>query len=509
MSENSIALPTLKENGSCESSLSARLASLKRVLLGLSEKEAKEYFQLTSEQIPLKTTISLCADCLSHVIAIVYTDQKRVLIRKDCLVHGFSDALLEADQEFYYLSNKDSCGQRFATDRVLEIPSFEGSCCGGGSCGGESGGPSDFFTDQMPNKTCTILVEVTDACNLTCQVCYADARGDRKMPLETFKGYIRQLIDKKGTLDSVQLTGGEAALHPEFWEMIAFLYQQPEVRKIYLPTNGIFFTEEKVAQKLKPFADKVMVLLQFDSQKSEANRKMRNADPAGVREKVIAQLGKYQIPMQLTMTIAEEINDDEIGWVVDIGAKHPHVRVVALQPVTYSGRYDSALNPMRRLTLSDIAKAVVAQAHLKMKERDFVPIPCSHPNCGWLTLFVRRWGLKKNILKYIDLGKSMATVANKSLLTTEELRKTKGGSQKGLLQEILSLIGRRLIRSTDIFTIAIKPFMDRFSYDQDRIASCCHHTMDTSGNAVSFCEYNALLRPNDSWDKFPSIQTKS
>lgn len=34
--------------------------------------------------------------------------------------------------------------------------------------------------------------------------------------------------------------------------------------------------------------------------------------------------------------------------------------------------------------------------------------------------------------------------------------------------------------------------MDRFNYDQDRVSSCCHHTMDTRGNLVSFCEYNAL-----------------
>ena len=47
--------------------------------------------------------------------------------------------------------------------------------------------------------------------------------------------------------------------------------------------------------------------------------------------------------------------------------------------------------------------------------------------------------------------------------------------------------------------------MDRFNYDQDRISSCCHHLLDTQGNAVSFCEYNALLRPTESWDQFPKL----
>jgi uncharacterized radical SAM superfamily Fe-S cluster-containing enzyme len=43
--------------------------------------------------------------------------------------------------------------------------------------------------------------------------------------------------------------------------------------------------------------------------------------------------------------------------------------------------------------------------------------------------------------------------------------------------------------------IAIKPFMDVDTYDQDRIDRCCVHIVDRAGEPVSFCEYNALRRP--------------
>ena len=66
-------------------------------------------------------------------------------------------------------------------------------------------------------------------------------------------------------------------------------------------------------------------------------------------------------------------------------------------------------------------------------------------------------------------------------------------------------LGKRLVRSEDMFTVAIKPFMDRHSYDQDRIDHCCHHLLDTKGVARSFCEYNALLRPKDPWTRFPTV----
>src|SRR5262249_14922922 len=124
--------------------------------------------------------------------------------------------------------------------------------------------------------------------------------------------------------------------------------------------------------------------------------------------------------------------------------------------------------------------------------------------CGWITLFVRRWGLRKNVMKYIDVPSATDKTAYKSLLSTEELREVVG-KKTGLLRELLATVGRRFIRSRDVFTIAIKPFMDRFSYDQDRVANCCHHLMDTQGRPVSFCEYNALIRPKDSWEAFPKL----
>jgi hypothetical protein len=81
-----------------------------------------------------------------------------------------------------------------------------------------------------------------------------------------------------------------------------------------------------------------------------------------------------------------------------------------------------------------------------------------------------------------------------------------GTKKAGLAGQIAAGVGRRLIRSTDVFGIAIKPFMDRFNYDQDRISACCHHMLDTQGHPVSFCEYNALIRPSDSWELLPTIE---
>ena len=80
-----------------------------------------------------------------------------------------------------------------------------------------------------------------------------------------------------------------------------------------------------------------------------------------------------------------------------------------------------------------------------------------------------------------------------------------GTEDEGVLRRVAAFVGKRLVRSTDMFSIAIKPFMDRFDYDQDRIANCCHHVTNTRGELVSFCEHNALDRPGDAWHAFPQL----
>jgi uncharacterized radical SAM superfamily Fe-S cluster-containing enzyme len=260
---------------------------------------------------------------------------------------------------------------------------------------------------------------------------------------------------------------------------------------------------------LLPYRDKLMVLLQFDGRSAQTNFALRNANPARVRDQVITHLGELGVVMQLTMTLTKGVNDDEVGWVIDTALRHGHVKLAALQPVTYSGRYELAREPVERLTLSDVVKAVVAQAHARVRTGDFVPIPCSHPNCGWLTLFVRRYALRLNIARHIDLSAVMNQVAYKTVLSTREIREMIGQHRKAFWSRLVGAIGRRVIRPTDLFGIAIKPFMDCFSYDLDRVSNCCHHLLDTHGRAVSFCEYNARLRPSDSWDAFPHLDPQT
>ena len=495
------------------------LSTLQKQLKPLNSTDVYQHFSLNDQDVLLKTTISLCDQCKTYSLACVFERGEQVLIHKNCSEHGIRVAVLENDKRFYRLSNKDKWGKAYSLEQKIDFPVFNALGKAGSSCCDPKTGccpPKkdvevtqtwrESFADQSDNKTCTVLVEVTNACDLACRVCYADAKGDKIVPLHLFKQYMTDLILAKQQIDSVQITGGEALLHPQIWEIFDWLYSQQRVSKIYLPTNGIQLSKDETYKKLLPYKEKLLVLLQFDGVEVKTNQSLRHANPLKVRLKVLENLNRIGIAMQLTMTLSYGVSEKEIAWVVRQGKKYKNVRLIAMQPAFFSGRFELPYQGMQRLTLSDVAKGVAEAFPQYVKQEDFLPIPCSHPNCGWVTLFARRFGLFINIAKFVDLDSVMNDVANKTLLDQQELRGMLGTTKTSFIKKIVAKIARNLIRTEDVFGIVIKPFMDQFNYDQDRISACCHHTLNNDGQLISFCEYNVRYRDQGSWDKFDSIQ---
>jgi|GEM_PF-692444 len=498
-----------------ETNSSDRKRTLSDELKKLSEEQVRTLFELHEKEVLFKTTISICETCLNHTRAAVFQSNDKVWLKKLCDTclnsnptdeKSWSINLIENDANFYRTSNKDSWGKNYIKDKEFFIPEYQ-SCCGSGQeKEKESCSISDNpFASQLINKSCTILVEVTNACNLACRVCYADASGDRILPFEEFKSYIRQLIDEKSFIDSIQVTGGEATIHPQFWDMVEWLYAKDKVGMIYLPTNGLEISKELISKRLAVMREKLLILLQFDGSETQTNQSLRRADTLKAREKVITLLAKHKICMQLTMTVAQDLSENEIDWVMKQGLKHKHIRLIGFLPTFYSGRYQLPIDAKKRPTLSTVAHAIVKSLPSKVILEDFMPIPCSHPNCGWTSLFARRFGILFNITQKIDIGRVMNEVAYKTILDKDEIRSVLDKNKSSWISRGITALAKKMIRPSDVFGIAIKPFMDRFNYDLDRVSNCCHHILSTDGELMSFCEYNTRFRKNDNWSNKPII----
>ncbi|MCI0704019.1 MAG: radical SAM protein [Planctomycetia bacterium] len=441
----------------------------------------------------VKTTTSLCPVCLARISADVFEREGQVWMDKTCPDHGPFSALLASDTRHYHIANPQ-----------VAAPS---SCCGTGRhCG-----------DQIANHSCNLLIEITQRCNLTCPTCYADSspQKDEFLTLAEFANTLDRLLAAgKGDTDLIQLSGGEPTIHPQFFEILDHALSSG-VKQVYINTNGIRLANRPFAEQLAARGDRVSVYLQFDGFKRTTHELLRGrGELLETKQHALDWCDEFGINTVPVMMLTRGVNDDEVGEFIRAAASCPRsVRKVMIQPAMYSGRYD---HPQRvdRLTVADVARLVAEQTGL-FREDDFTPIPCSDPNCFAMAVALRGPDglvpVSRFLPRYRDWSKPGTseliaavtdTFDSDTDLTGLIARVFASGALSALderaVDELLDLVtaARASGKNWDgLFAIGVKPFMDAYTYDQDRIDKCCVHIVARDGTPVSFCEYNALNRP--------------
>lgn len=443
----------------------------------------------------IKTTLSLCPDCLAKIPANVVERNGEVWMDKECPQHGRFGAILAADVRHYYVA-----------DPQLETL---GACCG----------PGQHCGDQVANTSCVLLVEITERCNLTCPTCFAGSspNSGRHLSRLEFAATLDKLLEQgKGQSSVLQLSGGEPTVHPEFFELLDLALEKG-FPQVYINTNGIRLAQRSFCEQLQSRGPRVSLYLQFDGFRATTLETLRGRGDL-LETKLTAldhceSLGLNTIPV---MTVTRDVNDDELGAFLEMAASRPaSIRKVMIQPAMYSGRYD---NPRRvdRLTLADVVCRIVDQSGGLFCEEDFTPIPCSDPNCFSTAVALRGpRGLvpvSRYLPRYAEWSSEVARVAvaavsdtfDQPIAIADMLKWACSSSALATLDEstvdsLLELVASLPTETSQgwdgLFAIGIKPFMDAYTYDQDRIDKCCVHIVARDGTPISFCEYNALHRP--------------
>jgi MoaA/NifB/PqqE/SkfB family radical SAM enzyme len=71
------------------------------------------------------------------------------------------------------------------------------------------------------------------------------------VPLADLKRRIQGVIDRKGGIEILQLSGGEPTLHPQFFELLRWLQDHPKIDYVLLNTNGLrMVSDEAFATEL-------------------------------------------------------------------------------------------------------------------------------------------------------------------------------------------------------------------------------------------------------------------
>ncbi|HWA90162.1 MAG TPA: radical SAM protein [Rhizomicrobium sp.] len=440
-------------------------------------------------------TTSLCETCLKLVPAKIVVEGDDVFYLKRCREHGAQKTLIATDAA-YYKSCKDFI-------KPGDVPLKHQSRT-------EYGCPYDCgLCPDHEQHSCLALIEVNDACNLTCPVCFAEsgqARHERKS-LAEIEAMLDTLVESEGFPDLVQISGGEPTIHPEITAILKAAKARP-IRHIMLNTNGIRIARDPafVAElaALKPGFE---VYLQFDSLKREALENIRGADLRKVREQALANLEAAGISTTLVCVVKKGVNDGEIGDIVRHALSFRCVRGVTFQPVQDAGRNLNFDKNRDRMLLTDIRRAVYRQAGEVFAADDVIPLPCN-PDAIAIAYGLRDGPKVTPITQLIPKAELLAIAPNTiSFEKYPQLRDrlfdllslaSSGERTKTVLGDLLCCLPQVEVPDDlgydKVFRVAIVSFLDRYNFCIAAVKRSCIHFVTPKGKIVPFDTYNLFYR---------------
>jgi hypothetical protein len=443
----------------------------------------------------LKRTTSRCpichAPCPAEVIR-AGDHPGRVDLRRTCADHGTFSVCIASDARFYWLSQ--------GAARNACCPG--GKCCsadgsGTGTLGRNAGGRGDGPFETL--STCLALIEIVHSCNLSCPTCYADSplgvgQALDAAPLADLRTRIQGVIDRKGKIEILQLSGGEPTLHPQFFELVRWVQANPGVDYLLLNTNGVRIAKDDafLEELGRTFRYGGMQLyLQFDGPQEAGQQALRGVDLRALRVAAIERCQQINLPITLAMTVTPA-NLPHLWETIAFGLAYPHLRGVSFQPMFRSGRLPggggSGGRAEPRLNVADIIRASVEQSQGKLRFTDFTPLPCGDPNCATIGYLLKVNGRVRSISEFVDFSQVQGFLRDRVRYQLSDL------SRCGCESEPLGALLKQFeLDERHTFRLFIKPFMDAGTWDEDRIDRCCTHVIRPDGQLDSFCRYYAGL----------------
>lgn len=446
------------------------------------------------------TAISLCATCLRRVDAKIVFKDGGVWMHKRCHRHGFQKVLLADDIGFY----------RRAREVYLKAPEQVLAC----NTPVHWGCPYDCgICPDHEQHGCTLIIEVTDHCNLRCPTCYAASGPERvtHRSLAQIEAMLDRAVANEGQPAVLQLSGGEPTLHPEFFQIIEMVRTRP-IQHLLLNTNGVrIATDPDFVEKLKQAYPDIEIYLQFDSFRRAAHQALRGADMTRIRSQALQQLNRLGLSTTLVSTIRRGVNDDELGATIDFALQQPCVRGVTFQPVQAAGRlegYAGGFDDKRdRLTLTEVRRLILEQSEIFAPE-DIVPVPC-HADSVAMAYALKLGGQVLPLTGLVDeeflLNSTRNTISYENEPAVRDklfdLFSTRHSplSQATAIDQFLHAagdVGRSLsFDYSNVFRVLIVQFMDAHSFDLRSIRKSCVHIVHPDGKRViPFDTYNMFYR---------------
>ncbi len=354
------------------------------------------------------------------------------------------------------------------------------------------------------------FIEVTDACDWECPVCYADAGpdGGRFLSLDAAVDLGRRIRAAGGRW--VSLTGGEPTLHPELEAIISAL-RRLGLRPLIV-TNGARIAAE--ADLLPRLAEAGLrkVQLQFDSLRDEVCMRLRGRPCLREKHQAIERIRSAGLRLGLVATMCE-YNVDEAGDLVALAASlTPMLNTLILQAALPVGRYPVGL---RTVTRTEILGALLGSGRTGAVPDDFQPVPKIspwgidvHPECGVHAVLGVESGRIRPLSQWMDvegLRERLQMWCGGGLFGSSPvlplgwlLRSLHPGRRIEGLRRLRTLTHGGAARG--FFSVSIGSYMHAADRDEERLRRCASCTVTAAG-FTGLCERSCTARTRPLLDR--------
>jgi uncharacterized radical SAM superfamily Fe-S cluster-containing enzyme len=439
-------------------------------------------------------TTSLCETCLEPVAAKVIIEDDRVYYLKRCFDHGVQKTLISDDLDYWR-------AQKLwlkPGDRPLAAQTRT-----------EAGCPVDCgLCPDHEQHSCLAIVEINQACNLACPVCFAnatDVHGSHR-PLAEVERMLDALVASEGEPDLVQISGGEPTIHPEFFAILDAVKRRP-IRHVMINTNGVRIAQDReFVEKLATYAPRLEVYLQFDSLRDEALMDLRGARLSRIRQQALEQLERTGLSTTLVAVIKRGVNDTEVAAIVRHALEWSCVRGVTFQPVQDAGRNDGFDANANRVLLTQIRREVGKSGVFALE--DMIPLPCNPDqiSIGYglrqgrevtpITALLPREVILQgpNTISYEAYPELRASILDLLSLATTQCNTEE--KLAGLLCCLPQAMVPQDLSYANSFRVVILQFLDRYNFDLATVKRSCVHFVTGGGQIIPFDTYNTFYRPS-------------
>lgn len=447
-------------------------------------------------------TNSICSQCLVKVEAKIIFRDDRVYLVKHCFKHGQEEVLIADDIDYYKQCQEfikpGDMPRKFNTPIQYGCPYDCGLC------------------PDHEQHSCLTLIEVSDRCNLSCPICYADSGTEevsahsqqvrRHRSLAEIERMLDAVVANEGEPDIVQISGGEPTIHPEFFEILELAKSKP-IKHLMINTNGIKIAKDReFCDRLSQYMPGIEVYLQFDSFEVEALKELRGADLRLIREQAVAHLNEFNISTTLVVTLKKGLNDHEIGKIIEYALQQKCIRGVTFQPIQAAGRLEQFDPKRARYTLTEVRRTILEQSPY-FKPQDILPVPC-HPDCLAMAYALKVKGQVIPLTGLLEPTAFLKIMPNSVLYEQNETLKqqifqlfstnhspiSSANTLKQLLCCLPLVTVPEGLNYENIFRVMIVQFLDPFNFDVRSVKRSCIHIAHPDGRIIPFDTFNIFYR---------------